>query len=147
MKKITIGIDSFGNKELKEYLLSLKGIRNVKIKNLDSLNICIEYDQNLITEKLIKQEILLFLDLLKLPSIIYFDKHSSDKTSEYKNVKENSCCEYCIKNSIESLFEIDGIDKVKYNFDKQKNLEIIIDYEQNKIKECNLKEIEMKLKI
>ena len=115
MKKITIGIDSFGNKELKEYLLSLKGIRNVKIKNLDSLNICIEYDQNLITEKLIKQEILLFLDLLKLPSIIYFDKHSSDKTSEYKIVKENSCCEYCIKNSIESLFEIDGIDKVKYN--------------------------------
>lgn len=147
MKKLTIGIDSFGNKELKEYLLSLKGIRNVKIKNLDSLNICIEYDQNLITEKLIKQEILLFLDLLKLPSIIYFDKHSADKTSEYKIVKENPCCEYCIKNSIESLFEIDGIDKVKYNFDKQKNLEIIIDYEQNKIKECNLKEIEMKLKI
>ena len=129
MSKLTIIIDHWGHKELKDYLSSLKGILEVIIHHENQLEIYIKYDSNLITPKIIKIEILLFLNILKVPSILSFDKHSSTKTLEYKIIKKDVCCEYCFKGAIDDLFEIDGIEKVDSNFSEEncyKNQENII---------------------
>ena len=89
MSELTIIIDNCGHKELKEYLMSLNGILDVVIKNQEQLEIYIKYNPNLIIPKIIKTEILLFLDILKIPSIIAFDKHSTVETSEYKITKND----------------------------------------------------------
>ncbi len=72
MSKLTIIIDNWGHKELKEYLMSLKGILDVEIKNDEQLDIYLKYDSSLITPKIIKMEITLFLDIAKIPSILSF---------------------------------------------------------------------------
>ena len=62
MSKLTIIIDNWGHKELRDYLISLNGIIDVIIKNEEQLEIHIKYNSNLITEKIIQAEILLFLE-------------------------------------------------------------------------------------
>lgn len=62
MAELTMDIDHLGHKELKEYLLSLDGILDVKIKNFECLEIYLKYNSDLITPRMIKTEILLFLD-------------------------------------------------------------------------------------
>ena len=119
MSELTIIIDNWGHKELKEYLMSLNGILDVIIKNEEQLEIHIKYNSNLITPKIIRLEILLFLDILKIPSILAFDKHSPIKISEYKIIRNDICCEYCFKGAIDDLFEIDGIEKVESNFNEE----------------------------
>ena len=119
MSELTIIIDNWSNKELKEYLMSLNGILDVIIKNEEQLEIHIKYNSNLITPKIIRLEILLFLDILKIPSILAFDKHSPIKISEYKIIRNDICCEYCFKGAIDDLFEIDGIEKVESNFNEE----------------------------
>jgi len=89
MSELTIIIDNWGHKELKEYLMSLNGILDVIIKNEKQLEIYIKYNSNLITPKIIRLGILLFLDILKIPSILAFDKHSPIKTSEYKIIRND----------------------------------------------------------
>ncbi len=54
MSELTIIIDNWGHKELKEYLISLKGILDVEIKNDEHLDIYLKYDSSLITPKIIK---------------------------------------------------------------------------------------------
>lgn len=119
MSEFTIIIDNWSHKELKDYLSSLKGILEVTIRNDDLLEIDIKYDSNFITPKIMKMEILLFLDILKVPSILAFDKHPKVKTLEYKIIKKDICCEYCFKGAIDDLFEIDGIEKVDSNFNEE----------------------------
>lgn len=95
MAELTIILDYWKNKELKEYLMSLNGIINVILKNKqEHLEIYVKYDTELITPKIIKFEILLFLDILKIPSILAFDKHSIIETSDYKVIRNDICCEY-----------------------------------------------------
>lgn len=155
MSELTIIIDHWGHKELKEYLMSLKGILDVIIKNEEQLQIYIKYNPNLITLKIIKMEILLFLDILKTPSILSFDKHSTIKTSEYKIIRDDICCEYCLKSIIENLFEIEGIEKAESNFNEkeyyQKNYDerviINIKYNSDLISGDDMKQIELKLNI
>ena len=60
MSEITIIIDNWGHEELKEYLMSLKGILDVEIKNVEheiksdeQLDIYLKYDSSLITPKMI----------------------------------------------------------------------------------------------
>lgn len=153
MSELIIIIDHWGHKELKEYLMSLNGIVDVIIKNGEQLEIYAKYNSNLITSKIIKLEILLFLNILKTPSILAFDKHSTMEMAEYKIIRNGICCEYCLKGAIEDLFEIDGIEKVESNFNKEKNYDerdnviISIKYNSGLISMDDMRQIELKLNI
>lgn len=85
MSELNIIIDNFGHKELKEYLMSLNGIFDVKITNDEYLDIYLKYDSSLITLNIIKIEIFNFLDIMKNPSMIAFNKYSKCKTLNYIN--------------------------------------------------------------
>lgn len=150
MAELTMIIDSSRHEELEKYLLSLKGILEVTIKNENNLEIYVKYDSSLITSKIIKFEILLFLDIYKFPSILAFDKHPSVKISNYKMIKYGICCEECLKNAVEELFEIEGIERVETDFsDISYNQDVIIDISYNPflISAQDIKQIELKLNI
>lgn len=154
MSELSLIIDDWGHKELQEYLLSLKGIMDVVIKNENKLEIYVKYDSNLITFQMIKMEILLFLGILKRPSILAFDKHSNIKTSEYIIIRKDICCEFCYMGAIEDLFEIEGIEKVESNYvdkylfekyDEGENITINIEYDSSLIVPEKMKQIEIEL--
>lgn len=156
MKKLTIVIDAWGHNELKEYLLSLKGIIDVNINNDKDLEITIWYDHNLISTKIINLEIFAFLNISKTPSLLSFDKHSDQKLSTYKIIREEICCEYCFKSTVEDLFNISGIEKVESNFinsyyrkrsDGEKTIIIYIYYNENIIHYDEIKNLELNLNI
>ena len=122
MKVLTLVLDCFGHKELKEYLSSLNGVLEVIINNEDNLEIYIRYDSKLITFKMLKSKIFLFLDISKVPSMIAFDKHPGHKLMKYSIDNEKiHCCEYCLKGTIEDLFETNGIEKVECNYFTEDN--------------------------
>lgn len=163
MSEITIIIDNWRHEELKEYLMSLKGILDVEIKNVEheiksdkQLDIYLKYDSSLITPKIIKMEITLFLNITKIPSILSFDKYPKFKTSNYTIIRDDLCCEYCYKGAIEDLFEIEGIETVKGNFnedylfkkyEEREKITINIEYNPNLLKAEDMKQIELKLNI
>ena len=126
MSELTLVIDDWGHKELKMYLMSLKEILDVIIENEDQLKIYVKYNPDLITFKLIKMEIFFFLDILDTPSLLAFDKHSTNKTSEYKILRDSICCGHCFKDAIESLFEIEGIEKVESNSNEKNRCEDVV---------------------
>ena len=74
--ELTLKYDCLIDKEIKDYLLKINGIEDIKI-NLDTGEIYIKY--NNISIKLILMEVELFLDVVKFPSLIGFDKHSKNK--------------------------------------------------------------------
>lgn len=147
MSELTLIFDCDNHKELKEYLVSLNGILEVEITNIDDLKIYVKYDSNLINLKTIKMEILLFLDVIKIPSIISFNKHSKNSLSKYTIIIENLCCEYCFKGMIEELLVTDGIESAysDFDYDNKKNVAISICYDNNLIAGEVLKKIENKL--
>lgn len=150
MDELTIVIDHWSHKELEEYLMSLNGILDVKIKNDEKLEIYLKYDSTLITSKIIKMEILLFLDIMKIPSILSFDKYPKFKTSNYTIIRDNLCCEFCFKGAIDDLFEIEGIEKVESNFnedcyDEREKIIINIKYNPNLISLEEMKQIELNI--
>lgn len=132
MSELTIIIDYWGHKELKEYLMALKGILDVKIKNNEKINIYLKYDSNLITPQIIKMEIFLFLNTVKVPSMIGFNKHPSNKTNTYSINIDNVCCEYCFKDTINYLFESEGIERVSSIY-KKDNATLNINFNPNLI--------------
>ena len=149
MKELTLVFDCFGHKELKQYLNSLNGVLEVIIKNEDNLEIYIRYDSKLITFRMLKSEIFLFLDISKVPSMIAFNKHSNAKTSKYIISNQDIyCCEYCLKGLVDDLFEIDGIEKVESNYFVNNNCNLIdniieISYNPNVISEDEIKTLEI----
>ncbi len=152
MSELTIVIDNWGHNELKEYLMSVKGILDVEIKNYEQLDIYLKYDSSLITPKIIKMEITLFLDIAKIPSILSFDKYPKFKTANYMITRDDICCEWCYKGAIEDLFEIEGIEIVKGNFNEddfenREKIIISIKYNPNLIGIDEMKQIELKLNI
>lgn len=157
MSKLTLVIENWGHKELKSYLKSLKGINNVKIKNKNKLEIFIEYDFNQITWKVIKMEIFLFLNILKVPSLIEFNKHSNVDLDEYKIIRKNICCEYYFRGAIDDLFEIEGIEKVesdfeeedyyKSDYDSRDKVIINVFYNPNILSKENMEQIDSKLSL
>lgn len=156
MSELTIVIDDWGHKELKEYLMSLKGILDVEIKNDEQLDIYLKYDSSLITSKIIKMEITLFLNITKIPSLLSFNKYPKFETSNYTIIRDDLCCEYCYKGAIDDLFEIEGIEMVNGNFNEdylfkkyedREKIIINIKYDPNLISTEEMKQIELKLNI
>ncbi len=156
MSELTIVIDNWGHKELKEYLNSLKGILDVEIKNDEQLEIYLKYNSSLITPKIIKMEITLFLNIVKIPSLLSFDKYPKFETCNYTITRDDLCCEYCYKGAIEDLFEIEGIETVKSNFnedylfkkyEEREKIIMNIKYDPNLINTEEMKQIELKLNI
>ena len=146
LKKLTLEINYFvSNNELKNYLSLVQGVNEVNIKEDDNLIIDISYDSNLINPYMLKSEILLFLNMFNKTSILVsFDKHLTN-TKKYQIIIKNLCCEYCLLNMIEELFEIEGIGSSISNFtDDKKDIKIYIEYDENIIDNENLKELELK---
>ena len=149
MNGLTLVIDGWNDTELKKYLLTLNGILKFDIKNDNNIGIYIKYNPNITSAKIIKMEILLFLDLLKMPSIIGFNKHSKIKLSQYQITLKNLCCEYCLNNMIEELLDLEGIDSAFTNFDfdncdNYQNIIISIQYNNKVITNKDIKELELK---
>ena len=144
MQKLTLKLDCsvFYWKDLIIYLPSLKGVILVKIDKNNS-NIYVEYDSNVISLKVLKYEILYCLNLLKTPSIIGFDKHSTCMISK-KIVIKDLCCEYCLKGMIEELLEINGIESVwtDFNYINKYDVNIYVTYNEDKISLEKINEIE-----
>lgn len=137
MKELTITFDTIWiNNQLVEYLSSLKGVIETKI-NQSKEEIYIKYNPNLISIKILKLEILLFLDVQKIPSIIAFNKHSKNKTTKTIITIKDICCEYCFKSTIEELLMIDGIESAfsefSNDYSKSKNVIINIEYDSTLI--------------
>lgn len=156
MKKLTIvleSIDIYTEKnriEFKDYLLSLNGV--VEVDNLYDTNnsvltLTITYDNSTMKEGILLLEIKTWLEKLKYPSVISFDKHFDGKINKKEFIK-NVCCEFCFKTAIEDLFLIDGIVKVDTNYieqyienNEEKNNDVLIinydvsKYDSNKIDE------------
>ena len=104
MKKITLKIDysSFLNNDFKKYINDLKGVKSLELDNQNE-KICIEYDSSIIHLNVLKMEILLYLDLKKIPSITAFDKHDISNLNKYTINKELSgiTLEEYLKNKLE----------------------------------------------
>lgn len=94
MKELYISLDTWGHKELKDYLISLEGIFEVNIEDTNKLDVYLKYNSNLITPKIIKMEILLFLNIVKTPSLLSFNKYPKFKTLNYTIIRDDLCCEY-----------------------------------------------------
>ena len=142
--------------ELTNYLLSIKGINDVKINELDDLlKINVKYNKDLINDERIRLEILAFLNLLNWPSIYGYDKHPTKKDVINKTYKFNLCCEFCFGNIIYYLCDINGIEKVESDFyqeywhgnDKNHEYTITIYYNPSIIDDKKLKEIEEEINI
>ena len=88
MDKLTLKIEytDFLNNDLENYLKDLNGVKIIKINN-DKNEIYVEYDSNIISLRLLKREILLYLDLVKIPSIVAFNKNN---VFTYPGDKRNS---------------------------------------------------------
>ena len=155
MAQLKIIIDSWYLDGLKEYLMALNGMQTVLIKSKKYLDIYLKYNPKLITVEIIKREILLYLDI-KIPSIIAFNKYPKVKTESYNIVRDDLCCEYCFKNAIEQLLEIEGIEKVKSNYTEdyflkslteREKIIINIEYNPNIIDTLKMKQMELNLTI
>ena len=145
MNKLTMNIEysDFLNKDLVNYLLSLQGVTNANL-NIDNNVISVEYDSSIISLKVLKTEILLYLDIVKIPSIISFDKHSKNNIKKDVIVIKDLCCEYCLKGMIDDLFNIDGIESAYSDFDyvNKYNLNIFITYNEKLINKKKILELE-----
>lgn len=142
MSELTFKIEHlpFNTKELEEYITSLNGVKEVKINSDDE--IYINYDYELISIKVLILEVKLFLSLLRIPSVIEFDKHSKENTVKTTLNIENACCEYCVKGFIEDLALIDGIKQASTDYnDDTFNVSIEISYDKTKINENTIKEL------
>lgn len=117
MSKLTLVIDNWSHKELEEYLLSLNGINNVSVQNDKQVVIDILYDDSIIDLNVIKEEIFLFIDANRVLSLIGFDKHFEKETTKEKLILKDICCEFCLKGTIEELFNNDGVEKIVTDFD------------------------------
>ena len=138
--KLTLKYDCLIDLDLKNYLITLKGIEKVVIND----DIYIEYDSNLISIKVIVMEIDLFLKTTNIPSLIAFDKHSKNNLVEQEFILDDLCCEYCLKSSIADLLLMDGIESVwtNYNYNSKDDIKVFIKYDEKKITKEKLKKVE-----
>ena len=147
MNAITLKIDYYVKNDLLEYLSSLDGVILSKVDS-ENNEVYVKYDSAIISLKILKMEILLYFKLIKIPSIISFDKHSNNNIKKDKIIIKDLCCEYCLKSMIEDLLEIDGIESAYTNFDfdlmNTSNVNIFITYDDNLISDDKIKELKEK---
>lgn len=129
MNRIIIEFDTFLDKGLLEYLKTIDGIENCDI---NEGKISIVYKDNMSLFVIVK-EICLYLDILRRPSILSFDKHLTNKLEEFKLVINDLCCEFCLMHDIEELLYVDGINSAytDYDFDDKNNVVIYITYDSS----------------
>lgn len=146
MNELMLELDCFSHKDFKNYLLSLLGVFEVNIINEETLIINIKYDPKLTNPVVLKTEVILFLDMLKVPSILSFNKHFNTKTYHYKITIKDLCCEYCFKGMIDELLMINGIEKASSTdniYDNTKNIVINVNYDPNLIRVQNIEKLEL----
>ena len=129
MNKITIELDTILDKGLLEYLKTIDGIENCDI---NEGKISIVYKDNISLFVIVK-EICLYLDILKIPSILSFDKYLPNNLKEYQILINDLCCEYCLMSDIEELLYINGINSAysDYDFKDKNNVAIYITYDSS----------------
>ena len=145
MNELTIRFDNaWVSEPIKEYLSSLKGVLQVDIKS-DKEEIYIKYDLNLTSIKILKLEMLTFMNI-GIPSIIAFNKHSKISTTNTTITIKDLCCEYCLKGMIEELLDMDGIESTysDFNFNNKDNITINITYDNKLITKEQINNIETK---
>ena len=145
MKEIELEINDYRNR-LKEYLLSIDGILDVKVKNKEyNFFITITYDETKMFIERIEKEIKLYIDRLNEPIVVSFNKfEDNEKIKEI--VIEDACCEYCMEGNIEKLLQIDGIGSFSFDQDTNYlNIPAKLGYNPDKISKEKLKEIEASL--
>ena len=146
MKKLTLSFNFWNHKELKDYLLSLNGVSNVIIDDEKDLVIDFEYDEKIVSPKILRYEVLAFMEV-DYPSLICFNLHETE-AKKYKIVVKDVCCEYCFMDMIEELFTMKGIVSVKSDYDEinhHYNINLYIEYNPNLLKVEDLKRIEENL--
>lgn len=117
MQEVTFKFDNvIISNDFSDYFLSLKGIKDINYKNDDYLEITIQYTND-ISLKQIKLELELYFNILKIPEMLFFDKHIKKDLKKEKIVIKDMCCEYCIKGTIEDLFDTNGIVSAYTNYD------------------------------
>lgn len=128
---LDVGID--------EYLLTVKGINEV---NVNGKEVIISYDSKLISLKVIKLEIYLFLGI-KNPGILMFNKNSDIELTINNYILDDICCEYCLLGKIDELLDIEGIYKVinDYDGDSRKKVKINISYDKEVVSWKMIEEI------
>ena len=90
--------------------------------------------------------ILLYLNLINIPSIVSFNKHDNENIKNEAITIEDLCCEFCLKCMIEELLEIGGIVSAYTDFDyiNKVNVNIFITYNDKLVDDYKLKEIKDK---
>lgn len=148
MNKLTLKIEysDFLDKELNEYLSSLNGVLFSKV-DMEKNEIYVEYDSTIISIKVLKMEIILYLNLNNTPSIISFDKHYEKCIKEDVIIIEDLCCEYCLKGMIEDLLGYDAIKSAytDFNYIDKNNVNIYITYDDKALKSDELNKLKNKL--
>ena len=149
MNVITLEFDAIPRTGFKEYMESLKGVKDVEIMNNETCFITLKYDPELIDINMIKLEIVTFLDIYNIPSLMSFDKHEEEKVKEYNILIKDTCCEYCFSGNIEELLNISGIVKASSDFNRYDNfhtdnVSITVTYLEEIITEEQIKKIEDK---
>ena len=130
-------------KGLKEYLEALNGIDEIKT-DIDNEELYIKYDHNIIKLEILLKEIEVYLDILKIPSLLGFDKHSQNNNELYKTKIKDICCEYCLMGFIEELLLLPEIVKLQTDYDdieNNKNFIINIEYNKNLISKEKIDEL------
>ena len=124
---------------LEEYLLTIRGIKKVVI---DKKEIIINYDSKLISLKVIKLEINLFMGI-KESIILMFDKNNDLKLTTNNYILDDICCEYCFLDKIDELLVVEGIYKIinDYDGDPRKNVKMDISYDKEVISWSDVEKI------
>ncbi len=150
MEKIKIKFDYVSYYDFEEefllYLSKSYGIISADVdKKTD--DIILEYDSSKISLELLTKEILIYLGLDKIPSVIAFDKCvSNSHIRKDIIVIKDICCEYCLKDMIKELLVVDGIESAYTDFDyvNKYNVNIFITYDDTIINEEKLIDLKNK---
>ena len=132
-------------KDIIEYLLSLKGIYEVKISDEDN-EFYIKYNSEKISIKIIRMEMALFINS-NTPDLIGFDKHSRKEVNNYIINIKDLCCEYCLKIMNDILLLVKGVESASNDFDytNKNEVKLMVSYDSKLITEEEIKKLENKL--
>ncbi len=145
MCRVTLELNCWMHDELKDYLLSLEGIKKVEVDSEENVFISVEYDEEIIDTKVLKYEIFTFLDVMRIPSLLSFDKHPKDKIKEHTFVIKHLCCEFCYSSFIDDLFMTDGIESASANkndVDNRENVPVVVTFNPRLVDEEKILKIE-----